>query len=162
MRSKTPLRQICSAVTIAWLLTTVATSVAAPPTKPIEAAPVNLGRPVDFEKDVYPILEANCLACHNAAIAESKLSVETADSVRKGGKRGPGAVPKSLAASVLFQLASHACQPAMPPLPNTVDAKALSPQELGVLKQWILEGAKSGAGGSHDSTQWQAVPASIH
>ncbi len=50
----------------------------------------------------------------------------------------------------------------MPPLPNTVDAKALSPQELGVLKQWILEGAKGGAASSHDSTQWQPVPASVH
>ena len=40
----------------------------------------NLGRPVDFEKDVAPILEANCLACHNSAISESKLSVETAES----------------------------------------------------------------------------------
>ncbi len=106
-------------------------ALAAPPAKPIEAAAVKLGRPVDFEKDVAPILEANCLACHNSAISESKLSVETAESIRKGGKRGPAVTPKSPAASLLFQVASRAKQPAMPPLPNTVEANALSPKELG-------------------------------
>jgi len=155
-------RQIVFAIAATTLLTGVARVAGAPPSKPIEAASIKLGRPVDFEKDVYPILEANCLACHNAGIAESKLSIETADSIRKGGKRGPAVVPKNLAASVLFQLASRAGQPAMPPLPNTVDAKALSPQELGVLKQWIFEGAKGGAASSHDSTQWQPVPPSMH
>ena len=122
-------------------------------TKPIEAAPVNLGRPVDFEKDVYPILEANCVACHNAGIAESKLSVETAETIRKGGKRGPAVTPKNPATSLLFQFASRARRPAMPPLPNTVEANALSPKELGTLKQWILEGAAGGAAGRarHDS-----------
>jgi WD40 repeat protein len=162
MKSQSPVRQICFAIAVAAFLTRPATVAGAPPSQPIEAAPVKLGHPVDFEKDVYPILENNCLACHNAGIAESKLSVETADSIRKGGKRGPAVVPKNLAASVLFQLASHAGQPAMPPLPNTVDAKALSPQELGILKQWILEGAKGGAASSHDSTKWQPVPASMH
>ena len=134
---------------------------AAQPTKPIEAASVKLGRPVDFEKDVYPILESNCLACHNAGIAESKLSVETAESIRKGGKRGPAVAPKNPAASFLFQFASRARQPAMPPLPNTVEANALTPKELGTLKQWILEGAAGGAGSGRDTIQWQPIPAAL-
>jgi WD40 repeat protein len=161
MRNRKHVRGFCSAVAAAMLMMT-AQAGAAPPLKPIEAASVKLGRPVDFEKDVYPILEANCLGCHNAAIAESKFNVETAESVRKGGKRGPAVVAKNPAASVLFQLASRGRQPAMPPLPNTVDASALSPKELGILKQWILEGAKGGAAGSRDATQWQPIPASVH
>src|SRR5580692_10399148 len=99
MKSQSPVRQICFAIAVAAFLTRPATVAGAPPSQPIEAAPVKLGHPVDFEKDVYPILENNCLACHNAGIAESKLSVETADSIRKGGKRGPAVVPKNLAAS---------------------------------------------------------------
>src|SRR5580698_7331423 len=89
----------------ALFLGTTHLALAAPPAKPIEAAVVKLGRPVDFEKDVAPILEANCLACHNSAISESKLSVETADSIRKGGKRGPAVTPKSPTTSLLFQVA---------------------------------------------------------
>src|SRR3984957_5845901 len=69
MRNRKHVRGFCSAVATAILLMT-AEAGAAPPSKPIEAASVKLGHPVDFEKDVYPILEANCLACHNAAIAE--------------------------------------------------------------------------------------------
>jgi WD40 repeat protein len=122
---------------------------------------VRLGRPVDFEKDVYPILEANCLACHNAGIAESKLNIETVDSIRKGGKRGPAIIPKNADASLLLQFAARAKQPAMPPLPNKVEANALTPRQLGLLKQWILEGARAGAGSSGDSLQWHPIPAGM-
>jgi WD40 repeat protein len=156
-----PFRIVSSLLGAALFLGTTHLALAAPAAKPIEAAAVKLGRPVDFEKDVAPILEANCLACHNSAISESKLSVETADSIRKGGKRGPAITSKSPAASLLFQVASRAKQPAMPPLPNTVEANALSPKDLGVLKQWILEGAAGGASAAHDSIQWQPIPSTM-
>jgi WD40 repeat protein len=127
----------------------------------IVPAAIALGRPVDFEKDVYPILESNCLACHNVGIAESKLNVETVEAIRKGGKRGPAIVPKKPDESLLFQFASRSKQPSMPPLPNKVEAAALTPQQLGVLKQWILEGARGGAGGGVDSIRWQPIPAEM-
>jgi WD40 repeat protein len=127
----------------------------------IVPAAVALGRFVDFEKDVYPILEANCLACHNVGIAESKLNVETVEAIRKGGKRGPAIVPKKPDESLLFQFASRSKQPAMPPLPNKVEAAALTPRQLGVLKQWILEGARGGAGASGDAIRWQPIPAEM-
>ena len=56
----------------------------------IEPAAVRLGRPVDFEKDIQPILDEKCVACHNVAIAESKLILEDVPAILKGGKRGPG------------------------------------------------------------------------
>jgi len=124
----------------------------------IVPAAVRLGHPVDFEKDVYPILESNCLACHNAGIAESKLSVETADAIRKGGKRGPAVLSKNPDGSPLFLFASRGKEPAMPPLPNKVEASALTPTQLGILKQWILEGARGGAGSGGDAIQFQPIP----
>jgi WD40 repeat protein len=127
-------------------------------TPAIVPAAVHLGHPVDFEKDVYPILESNCLACHNAGIAESKLSVETADAIRKGGKRGPAVLSKNPEGSPLFLFASRGKEPAMPPLPNKVEANALTPTQLGILKQWILEGARGGAGSGGDAIQFQPIP----
>ena len=150
--------------TAALLLAASIAARGAEPTKSSEAivpAAIALGRPVDFEKDVYPILESNCLACHNVGIAESKLNVETVEAIRKGGKRGPAIVPKKPDESLLFQFASRSKQPAMPPLPNKVEAAALTPQQLGVLKQWILEGARGGAGGGVDSIRWQPIPAEM-
>ena len=142
------------------LASSIATRGAEPTKSPgaIVPATVALGRPVDFEKDVYPILEANCLACHNVGIAESKLNIETVEAIRKGGKRGPAIVPKKPDESLLFQFASRARQPAMPPLPNKVEAAALTPQQLGVLKQWILEGARGGTAATGDSIRWQPIP----
>ena len=45
----------------------------------IEPEEVKLGRPVEFNRDIYPILENNCVACHNLAISESRLNLEDID-----------------------------------------------------------------------------------
>lgn len=127
----------------------------------IEPEAVNLGRPVDFEKDVYPFLEANCVGCHNVAIDEGKLNLEEVATILKGGKRGPAIVPKEPEKSLLFLLASRSQKPAMPPLPNQVDAHALSPKQVGLLKQWILEGATGGAGSTQTAINWQPLPSGI-
>src|SRR5262245_56232121 len=86
----------------------------------LEPAAVNLGRPVDFVKDVQPILDDKCVACHNVAIAESRLILEDVPSILKGGKRGPAVMAKEPDKSLLFLVASRGTQPAMPPLPNKV------------------------------------------
>ncbi len=124
---------------------------------PIEPAAVQLDRPVEFAKDIYPILEANCLACHNLATAESDLVVESVEAMLKGGNNGPALVPEKPEESYLYQLAARHEEPAMPPWPNDVEAKKLTPEQLGLLRQWILEGAKSGPATSNASMNWQAI-----
>ncbi|MCA8999148.1 MAG: hypothetical protein KDA80_19255, partial [Planctomycetaceae bacterium] len=47
----------------------------------IDPADPALGRPVDFYMDVYPILEAKCLACHSSVVKESDLILENAESI---------------------------------------------------------------------------------
>lgn len=128
----------------------------------IEPAAVNLGRPVDFEQDVLPVLEDNCIACHNVAISESKLVLEDVPSVLKGGKRGPAVVPKEPDQSLLFLVAARAKEPHMPPLPNKASAKALTPRQLGILRQWIVEGATEGMGSTAATLQWQPIPSGLH
>ncbi len=127
--------------------------------KVIEPAAVTLGRPVDFEKDVFPILDANCIACHNLAIKENNLNLEDVANIMKGGKRGPSVIAKDPDKSLLYQMVARSKGPAMPPLPNKVEAAALTPQQLGILRQWILEGATAGEGGMGAEIAWQAIPA---
>jgi WD40 repeat protein len=127
--------------------------------KVIDPAPVNLGRPVDFEKDVFPILDANCIACHNLAIKENNLNLEDVANIVKGGKRGPSVVSKDPEKSLLYQVVTRGKGPAMPPLPNKVEAMALTPLQVGIIKQWILEGANMGAGGGGNEVSWQPIPA---
>lgn len=128
----------------------------------IQPAEVKLGRAVDFERDVYPILDAKCFACHNVAINENGLNLEDVKNILKGGKRGPGVVAKDPDKSLLYKLAARGAQPAMPPLPNKVEAAALTPQELGIIRQWILEGANTGMGGTGSVINWQPLPKGIH
>ena len=129
--------------------------------KVIEPAAVNLGRPVDFEKDVFPILDANCIACHNLAIKENNLNLEDVANILKGGKRGASIVAKDPDKSLLYQMVSRAKGPAMPPLPNKVEASALTPQQLGILRQWIIEGANAGEGSGGAEIAWQPIPAAV-
>ncbi len=128
----------------------------------IVPAEVKLGRPVDFERDVYPILDSKCMACHNVAINENGLNLEDAKNILKGGKRGPAVVAKDPEKSLLFKLASRGMTPAMPPLPNKVEATAVTPQELGIIRQWIIEGAAAGMGGGGNVVNWQPLPKAIH
>lgn len=128
----------------------------------IQPADPQLGRAADFNIDVFPMFESKCLACHNATTAESDLVLENVESVLKGGGSGPAVVPGNPDESYLYKVAARAEEPHMPPLPNKVAAKALTPQELGVLRQWITEGAKPGAAAPMNSAvNWQPVPASI-
>lgn len=127
----------------------------------IEPADPKLGRPVEFERDVLPILDAKCLACHNLGLRENGLSLEDVAQMLKGGKRGPAVVAGDPGKSRLFQLSARAAKPAMPPLPNKVEAAAVTPQELGILKQWILEGAKDGELSGATTINWHPLPAGV-
>lgn len=126
--------------------------------KPIEPMKVDLGRPVSFEKDIRDILDLNCVACHNLAEAESRLNVEEVDTLLKGGKRGASIVPGKPDESLLYLVAARKKAPHMPPLPNKVEAAALTPKELGLLRQWIVEGAKADGDGGGTVVNWQPVP----
>lgn len=152
-------------LSLALVTTSIATAQEQAATKPgrIEPAAVNLGRPVDFQKDIVPVFDAKCLACHNVAITESRFNLEDVPNILKGGKRGPAVVPKEPDKSLIYLAASRAMDPVMPPLPNKVEAMAFTPQELGLLRQWILEGAAAGmSAGPSPSLAWQPIPPTMN
>ena len=116
-----------------------------------------LGRPVDFYQDLYPILENKCLACHSSAVAESDLILESAKTILKGGASGDTVIPGKPDDSYLYQVSARIEESFMPPLPNKVQAKAMTPLEVGILRQWILEGAKGGTRVIDNSIAWQPI-----
>ncbi|MGH6644673.1 MAG: c-type cytochrome domain-containing protein, partial [Bradyrhizobium sp.] len=134
-----------------------------PKAEPIQIADVKHDGPVDFEKEILPIFRKNCLACHNATEAEGKLVLERPETILKGGGDGPAVVAGKSAESLLLKVASRTKDPAMPPPDNDVGAKPLSPDELGLIKVWIDQGAKgevkSGASGP---VVWQQLPAGVN
>ncbi|MFN9718626.1 MAG: c-type cytochrome domain-containing protein [Planctomycetota bacterium] len=129
--------------------------------KPILHEDPALGRPVEFERDVYPILEANCIACHNVTVSEGDLILENLEGILKGGSTGPALVPGKPEESLMYKLARRSEEPVMPPMPNDRQAKELSPKQLGVLYQWIVEGAKAGAV-TTKAMNWQPINPRLH
>ncbi len=117
---------------------------------------------VDFEKEVLPLLRKKCLACHNTTEAESDLVLETPQAILKGGNEGAAVVAGKSAESLLLTLASHAKEPIMPPKGNDVGAQALTPDELGLIKLWIDQGAKGEVLGANAPIAWQSLPPGVH
>ena len=129
---------------------------------PIPIAKISRSMPVDFEKDVLPILRKNCLACHNAKDADGELVLETPATILKGGDSGPAVIAKKGIESLLLKAAAHLEEPFMPPDENLVGAKPLTPQQLGILKAWIDEGATGTVSASISPTTWKTLPPGIN
>ncbi|MCA9204522.1 MAG: hypothetical protein KDA59_15820 [Planctomycetales bacterium] len=129
---------------------------------PIEIAEVKQDEPVDFEKQILPIFRRNCLACHNSTEAESDLVLETPAAIIKGGSIGAGVVPEKSGESLLLKVAAHIEEPIMPPDGNDVGAKNLTPQELGLIKLWIDQGAKGEVLGAGGPVTWQPLPVGVN
>lgn len=129
--------------------------------KPITPAKIERKEPVDFDADIYPIFELKCIACHNTSYEESRFNLETVELIRKGGKRGTAVVAGEPDKSLIYILAAHAKNPVMPPPENDADAEPLTPEELGLLRQWILEGAKMGKGMDEEVINWRPLPATM-
>ncbi len=104
------------------------------------------------------MLKKNCLACHHQKEAEGGLVLETIDLIRKGGDSGQGVVAKDAAASLIFMRATGSEEPLMPPEDNTVGATPLTPDELGVLKLWIEQGAIGTDASSGAPLEFQPIP----
>ena len=126
-----------------------ATSLADAPL-PIAVAVPTRDKPVSYTKEIADIFDAKCVGCHNATLAEGKLSMEDVGKLLKGGKHGPALKPGVSDESLLFRMAGHRVEPVMPPVEKK-DAKSLTPEELGLLKLWIDAGAKD------DSTETPAA-----
>lgn len=128
----------------------------------ITAAETNLGRAVDFDKDIAPIFRANCVACHNRTKREGDFIIEDVASILKGGGSGEVVVPGKPDDSYLYNVAARIEESYMPPLPNTVQAKALTSAEVGLLRQWIIEGAKASQTTAASTLAWQSINSGLN
>jgi WD40 repeat protein len=130
--------------------------------KVIAIAEIKRDTPVDFQKEVLPLLKRNCVACHNATKAESGLVLETPQSIIKGGDSGPAVVPMKSAESLLLGRATGKVDSLMPPSGNKVAAKPLTPEELGLVKLWIDQGAGGIVTGQAGEIKWQSLPPGVN
>lgn len=106
------------------------------------AASLAAVKPVDFNREVRPILSDNCFQCHgpDEHTRMAGLRLDTRDGAF--AVRGDAAViiPGSSATSRLYQRVSNEKKPLRMPPP--VSGITLSDAQIDTLKRWINEGAK--------------------
>src|SRR4051812_25837633 len=109
----------------------------------IEIKKVKHKSPVDFDKEIYPFLKANCINCHNKTTSKAELNLETPETIAKGGESGKGIIPGKGKDSLVVRYAAHLEESNMPPKDNKVKAVDLTPEQLGLFALWIDQGAKA-------------------
>jgi hypothetical protein len=91
---------------------------------------------VDFARDVKPILEARCLACHDRDKRKGGLSLATYGDALDGGRNGAAIRPGNAAGSLLVHRIAGEIEPQMPK-----DEDPLTPPQLAIIRRWIEQGA---------------------
>ena len=90
--------------------------------------------PIVFERDIRPILKANCFDCHGEAEApRGNLDLRLKRLMIQGGKHGPAIVPGKPEKSLLLERVRSGEMPKR--------EKKLSPAEVALLERWIRAGA---------------------
>jgi WD40 repeat protein len=134
-----------------------------------DAQPIAIAKPtrtdkVDFEKEILPLFNASCLACHNKTKPKGGLVLETPADIKKGGDSGPVVADGKPAESLLLKAAAHSGGDDVDPMPppgNKANAKDLTPEQLGLLSLWIEQGATGEVKGAAPLT-WRTVAPEVH
>jgi mono/diheme cytochrome c family protein len=108
---------------------------------------------VSFNRDIRPILSANCFACHGSDPAKRKaeLRLDDRDFATHPAKSGHIAITpgKPDDSELIKRITSADSDERMPPAKS--DKAPLSPDQIAKLRQWIAQGAKY-------ETHWAFVP----
>jgi formylglycine-generating enzyme required for sulfatase activity len=104
-------------------------------------AGVKLGvsKKINFVKDIQPIFEFNCVACHKEGHAKGELRMETRELTFKGGESGPGVVPFQPAKSPVYTSTTLSLEDEKVMPPKAKDR--LTKEEIDALKLWVEQGA---------------------
>ena len=96
---------------------------------------------IDFVRDIQPILEFNCVACHREEYDKGGLRLDRVETAFAGGNSGRGIVPGKSSASLLYTstILPEDHDDLMPP---TKKGGPLEKSVTDLLRHWIDQGAK--------------------
>jgi hypothetical protein len=104
--------------------------------------PAAVSRTVQFGKDVLPILENHCFACHSGPDARTGLRLDVrAVLLGSGNAEDAFVLPGKSADSRLVHVVSGLL-PERETMPPTGKGKRLSAEQVGILRAWIDQGVR--------------------
>jgi mono/diheme cytochrome c family protein len=106
---------------------------------------------VDYQKQIVPLLEANCFECHGGDLRKGGLSLQSYAEVLEGGKNGPIVRPGNSANSLIVHRITGVGGDQMPK-----DAVPLSAPEIALVARWIDEGARANPTAAPAPPPWEA------
>jgi hypothetical protein len=97
-----------------------------------------------FDKDIKPLIENSCLKCHGPEKPKSKYRVDSREAFIKGGESDEAAVipGKSEKSPVVHYVADLVVDYEMPPTDKRDKYPKMTPEQIGILRAWIDQGAK--------------------
>jgi hypothetical protein len=115
---------------------------AAPPTRPVR--PPDQAQKIDFARQIKPLLERSCLACHGGEKPRGRFRLDSREALLRGGESGAAAVvPGHSETSPLINYVSGKVpESEMPPRAARERSPALTPDEVALLGAWIDQGAE--------------------
>lgn len=102
--------------------------------QPQEGSP---GGEIDFQRDIAPILRAQCLRCHGPDRQKGHFRLDRREDALRGGEDGPAIVPGERSRSPLFRRVQEKDPGARMPQ----KAEPLPPGKIELLGRWIDQGA---------------------
>jgi hypothetical protein len=105
-------------------------------TDQILSLPPPTARPVEFKRDIEPILTSSCVKCHARGRAKGGLQIETRETLLRGGDSGAVVVPGQSQASLLIALVAGVDPDEVMPKKGS----RLSANQIGLLRAWIDQG----------------------
>lgn len=99
---------------------------------------------VTYEGDIKAILDKSCVKCHGAEKPKAKLRLDRLADALKGGESGESIVPGKSAESPLVHSVARLGEEDywMPPPDNKAKIPQLTPEQVGLIRAWIDQGAK--------------------
>ncbi len=101
----------------------------------------------NFDSQIAPILQKNCLACHSSAAKMGGFILENYAALMKGGAHGAAIVPGKADQSRLILMLEGTVQPRMP-----FGADPLPAADIATMKAWVEGGAPGPAPGETTRT----------
>ena len=93
--------------------------------------------PVDYARDIQPVLTKHCTSCHGAKKQRSNLRLDSVAAARLGGDSGPALVPGKSADSRLIQARHRRRRCRRHAAQGTAPRRA----QIALLRAWIDGGA---------------------
>ena len=124
----------------------LATAVSAEDEKPAATLPPAATKTgVTYATDIKPIFDVSCVKCHSGDRPKARLSMDTLEGILKGTKQGKIVTVGDSTNSVIVKAIAHLTRDPegwMPPPNNRAGLKELTPEQIGLVRAWIDQGAK--------------------